>query len=457
MKKIYTVLGMLATTFAVNAQVASFENSTLGLKPKVEYAPKKAKTNINTNTLNSAKIAAGLVQGRFDPMYSLPIARQKTVGNGASDNIGIYVDPMFADSTSKQSFSGSGDSYIDNHKVGVVFDPTSIIFDPINFTPLLAPADSYILDTVWIAGIYTKKTNNNDTLNIEIIWGDTTATSAAFNRYSYATPLTAFGAFLGPKFISTTAQRGDRIRMTAPSINKIVIKRVLTDADTAFLRLNDYLPIVVNGATGQLIPAKNKVACTYAFVSGNSTFSVGAVSYAGGSSAPSPSTINGWASIQYAQKNPVLNTLADVGDGYDDFATGKNSGIFISKRGRYNQETGLFATTARNGFYFGNWIDFSIRATSTVGLKNLSINEAFLSQNVPNPTSGTSTVSYQLVKEASSVIFTVSDVMGRVISSEKAATSTGAHTITLGSYAAGVYYYSINVDGKSTTKKMIAQ
>jgi FAD synthase len=54
-------------------------------------------------------------------------------------------------------------------------------------------------------------------------------------------------------------------------------------------------------------------------------------------------------------------------------------------------------------------------------------------------------------------MFTVTDVMGRVVSSEKAASTIGTHTVNIGSFAAGVYYYSLNVDGKVMTKKMIAQ
>jgi hypothetical protein len=47
--------------------------------------------------------------------------------------------------------------------------------------------------------------------------------------------------------------------------------------------------------------------------------------------------------------------------------------------------------------------------------------------------------------------------MGRIITSEKVATTTGSHTVKLGTYAAGVYYYSLNIDGNITTKKMIVE
>jgi len=102
-------------------------------------------------------------------------------------------------------------------------------------------------------------------------------------------------------------------------------------------------------------------------------------------------------------------------------------------------------------------IDFSIHATSSVGVKELEAKGFSLGQNTPNPFNGQSTVTYTIDKEATSAVFTVTDVMGRVISTEKADASKGTHTITLGNHSAGVYYYSLNVDGKVTTKKMIAQ
>ena len=95
---------------------------------------------------------------------------------------------------------------------------------------------------------------------------------------------------------------------------------------------------------------------------------------------------------------------------------------------------------------------------TTTGIKNIaSKNANLLGQNVPNPFTKESTVSYQLAKDANSAVFTVTDVMGRVISSEKVKTEKGTHSIKLGTYSAGLYYYSLNVDGAVNTKKMIVE
>jgi hypothetical protein len=92
-----------------------------------------------------------------------------------------------------------------------------------------------------------------------------------------------------------------------------------------------------------------------------------------------------------------------------------------------------------------------------VGINELENNGSVLGQNAPNPFNGESTVTYKLTKDANAVSFIVTDVTGRIVSSEKASSNTGTHTIKLGSYAAGVYYYTLTVDGKTSTKKMIAQ
>jgi hypothetical protein len=92
-----------------------------------------------------------------------------------------------------------------------------------------------------------------------------------------------------------------------------------------------------------------------------------------------------------------------------------------------------------------------------VGINELESKGFALNQNTPNPFSKDATVSYQLVKDANTVTFIVTDVMGRIVSSEKASANTGIHTVKLGSYAPGVYYYTLNVDGNTITKKMIAE
>ena len=451
MKKIYLSISALALSFCAIAQQSFIEQAT-GISIK---HPHTAKGAVHSPIKNK-KVSTNAFQGRFDPSYSLPAAHGANMATSGGDYT-IYVDPLYVDTTTTASFS-SGNYLNDNNMAGMTFDPKSIIYDQVNFQPLLTATDAYYLDTVWVGGVYQRRGNNlNDTLIVDIVWGDT-ATAATYGnwQYSAANPnLNAMGPWSTPKYSTVANQQGDRIRFTSPTGMRIV--HVLTKADSTYLAdVSDYLPIVLNGAAGQLIPANNIVSAGVSF-NACQTHTNGAVSYAPSTSLL-PGTVSGYALLQWAQTSPAITVIADVNDFYNDFATGKNSTFNIFKRGRYGLEAGAFTSSCRGGFYYGYWVDFSIHFTPTVTKVNeLEKNGFALGQNMPNPFSNGSNVNFQLAKEVSSAVFTVTDVMGRVVSSENVGTTVGTHTVKLGSYAAGVYYYSLNVDGNVTTKKMIVE
>lgn len=459
MKKIYLSVAAVALSLCALAQQSFVEQAT-GISVKHPYQPKTTKfAPIKNKSVSAVASPTASFQGRFDPSYAIPNAHGKTLGFNGTEDYGGYVDPIFCDSTTSSSFSSV--AMIDGHNYGVTFDPKSIIFDPVNLNPLLTSADSYYIDTVWIGGVYQRRGNMvDDTLIVEVVWGDT-ANASVFNRYAYsaASPnLNAMGYWAVPKF-GTSVQNGDKIRYSAPSTNRLTFKHVLTKADSTYMAdVSDYLPIVLNGAAGQLIPADNIVTCAYSFNAGG-TRPNGAVSWAS-STAATPGTISGWAAIEWAQDVPALTAIADVTDGYDDFGTGKNGSNYILKKARYNQEatSSVFYSTGRAAFYLGYWIDFSMRFVySPASINELGKNTFGLTQNIPNPFTKESVVKYNLTKDVNSAVFTVTDVMGRVISSENVGTTTGTHSVKLGAYAAGLYYYSLNVDGNVTTKKMIVE
>lgn len=159
------------------------------------------------------------------------------------------------------------------------------------------------------------------------------------------------------------------------------------------------------------------------------------------------------------------------GNGTDPIAFGipsdptsdMNMSYIMHKSVRYN-----INGNGWNGFYLPTYAyttpfgyeshDMGYKLTVNItGVKELEQKGFVLGQNTPNPFNNSSTVKFQLAKDASSVLFTVTDVMGRIVSSEKQNATTGIHSITLGAYAAGIYYYSLNVDGNITTKKMIVE
>ena len=80
-----------------------------------------------------------------------------------------------------------------------------------------------------------------------------------------------------------------------------------------------------------------------------------------------------------------------------------------------------------------------------------------LGQNVPNPFNGTTSISYNLV-DAASVSLAVYDLTGKkVFTTGTNVENAGEHTVTIdaANFNAGLYYYTLNVDGQALTKKMI--
>jgi parallel beta-helix repeat protein len=87
------------------------------------------------------------------------------------------------------------------------------------------------------------------------------------------------------------------------------------------------------------------------------------------------------------------------------------------------------------------------------------IPDAFtLSQNYPNPFNASTTISYQL-PEASSVTLDIYDMLGRKIETliNNRPNSAGEHRITwdASGHSSGTYFYRLEVDGHSSTSKML--
>lgn len=145
-----------------------------------------------------------------------------------------------------------------------------------------------------------------------------------------------------------------------------------------------------------------------------------------------------------------------------------NSSSIVTSQVRYNMSptwNGSFIPTYANpaSYHYEHHL-ISYRLTqldgfpcSGLGISELEITSFKLGQNIPNPFNTGTSISYELVSDAKKVTVTISDVTGRIISSENTATSIGNHTIHISQLAAGIYYYSLNVDGISKCKKMISQ
>ena len=105
------------------------------------------------------------------------------------------------------------------------------------------------------------------------------------------------------------------------------------------------------------------------------------------------------------------------------------------------------------GFSFTD-ADFTIPS-----VKNIEPSLSSISQNFPNPTNGMSQVNVNL-KKAANVSLDVCNIMGqRVFEIPSAKLSEGNHILTINAsnLSAGIYTYSVIVNGERSTRKMIVE
>ncbi len=76
---------------------------------------------------------------------------------------------------------------------------------------------------------------------------------------------------------------------------------------------------------------------------------------------------------------------------------------------------------------------------------------------MPNPFTTETRIPYELAKDARSVTLTVYDITGRQVSGIAGATGKGKQSLIISGLQKGIYFYSLVVDGISSTRKMIME
>ncbi len=155
-----------------------------------------------------------------------------------------------------------------------------------------------------------------------------------------------------------------------------------------------------------------------------------------------------------------LYTSEPNGDGTQmSYIKNDRSGAsFYTKFDRYKSTIDRYQAPFH--FYAAGQSDcFEIEATlSQLNSRSIieNVSSAKLFQNYPNPTNGMTTVKYEL-ENGAQVSFEMIDVTGKkVLSSTEGNKTAGVHTIDINTdkLNAGIYFYSIIVDGAIITKKM---
>ena len=91
-----------------------------------------------------------------------------------------------------------------------------------------------------------------------------------------------------------------------------------------------------------------------------------------------------------------------------------------------------------------------------VGIETFDKSSLYLMQNIPNPSNGITMISYNLPKEGK-VNFNITNVLGQNIYSFNRNEMSGVHKFEFNAnkLSKGIYYYSLQFDGKLLVKKMI--
>lgn len=411
---------LLATAQNQRTTIIAAPNEPVGLNKKTYSALHKKSSMANHKTANQTGTAW------FNYVDFIELVTPATQ----------VFSPMhvFPDSTIILGFdSGNLPVYPYIHKAGVYIDPSFMAQQTIIDDKFA----TYSIDSVSVGYLYDRATSNSvtDSLIIQVIAEnhalDYTLSSGAFSyqdiEFNFAT---------------------QTIKPSTPVLKRIAYALTISDTCEGGV----YKQIKV--ATPGIAPITNskKTGVIVSFKPGY-TWTINDTLIGGSKNAfyVLSSEQNG------ASTDPTYYGIVN------DYTSDMNMSYILDQSVRYNMNANgwngyLLPTYAYTTPFAYESHDIGVKlSVSITNVKAIEQKGFALGQNMPNPFTKESTVNFQLAKDASSVLFTVTDVMGRIVSSEKAGTTAGSHSIKVGAFAPGVYYYSLNVDGNVTSKKMIVE
>ncbi len=442
MKQLYILFGGLLLAGGMMAQSAQAPSST-----HVNRQPASTQTKQKVTSALYRTSSSQSTQSTYHAFLSHTDGAINFIDPGnASSTFTLYLDGVFQDS-SVQSVYSNGTFHITTQKAGGVFDPKSTQeFPGMN----LNATTPYTIDTVWIGGNYTiipAHAAAGDTLQVELTWGLQTPTPAYFQGLVITAQNEAWTMPLN----TTSLLMGNHSFSTATAANKMVLKRVLTAADTGSNNPN-YPYIDVVPATPISIPANNIVAVQYTLIP-KAAYANGDIYFDG---VGNTATMNSFNSLIWEE-----TALASTGGSnyfYDPTSQGTSGNL--NNTSRYGQWpaaqsflNGCMLPYTNDGYIWA----MSISASSGAGIATNDAAGLSLDQNMPNPSNGNTIVNYSM-NDAGNVFFTINDITGKELMNVNEGKQTaGAHQVEFNTsnLPAGVYSYTLNVDGKRLTKRMV--
>ena len=376
---------------------------------------KKVYTLVAATAIALTSFAQNINGGTADLKEATPF--KKSVNSSKATN-SFYIDYDYAE---EQLFSGSYQRFIwstnTNDSTGgvsmvkaiVAFDS---IFDPYGFATYVPGTDyqNISVDSIFMVGGHENNSGTSNAITFKIIGLDNSGYPQE-NNILWQDSVTTTTSLSNPDWLNSMVVNvapGHVMPATQKWGVEINYRGAATDTFGLLAGFVD------NGASGQC----NYVALPSLFF------------------ANIDNSFTGWWS--YYGANGILPTSGG-GDVYYDC----------------NQSGSFDAGDSQS--YIQNWGIWVHVTTDPSGVEELSNNGLTLGQNMPNPTTGVTTVNYSL-ENAASVSVDVYDVAGKkVMTVAQGNKVAGNHKVSLdlSNLNSGIYYYTLTADNNSLTKKLV--
>ncbi|MCE3280883.1 MAG: Por secretion system C-terminal sorting protein [Bacteroidetes bacterium] len=436
MKKILLFIGLFGSSLCLEAQTVV----TAPIKTQPTATQNK---HFDMNQMKARQPRAG--ERATSAWLNYASSMDEYLGGGSAGPAELNTNYLFVDSTVHGEFGAGTFSSVWVHHLGDILDVKSDVFDVVDGINWDATV-SYQVDSMSIVYAYTRNVTSIDTLVVTVL-----TNNVATSLYSgYFTGATA--ANYGTDTLSLKTLNYSMTTNAPTGSGRKTFKVPLTDLDSSsnFVEKAFAIPGAMNVNAGRLFAASVTFKPGYTWNSEDHVDDLNAFFFA-----------------SYEENGAgTFPTYFDCN--LNSVACDYNSSSIVTQDVRYGTAGGwngkfipAYAYTAPYAFEH-HLISYRVTAPppSGVGIDEVTANGFSLNQNQPNPFNGQTTISYSLDKGAEKVSVQIFDVTGvKLFERNDSNVKAGNYSVDVNTadYAAGLYFYTINVDGQKLTKKMIAK
>ncbi len=399
-----------------------------------------------TNTANKATTVGG------SRWYSYTDYLIQSLGTSF---VGAAAPYMWNDTASVDAYSnGSGGTVFEHNtlaSIGMSLDPTAPGFnDETIYTGIVVgAANAYTVDSVAIEGTYMRNYSTPakiaviDTMRITMVYGNGGSSDMPIYYFDNGGVATDFPTVpYGVDTLRFIEMKYDSLRNRAAGTTAVTVDVLLNSTDTAGFF---YRKVAMPG-TGFNVPAGNIASASFAFISGDPSFTFGDTVFRGSGSTELYKYGMIRPDVYYkGGTNPAFPTYDENDQNVGYFKPLGNSGwpnLYIP-----NWAFGS-GSTASSYQYPG--IDFHVNCStcSTLDVAKVSKNITAIT-TVPNPADNSVAINFKAKTDAT---VTLTNALGQVVASQS--TSTGNVVFNTNTLPTGVYIYTIVAGADRSTGRI---